>query len=99
MNYARVTRIYFQLFSIISDNKPFTLEFFIHNSEKNTRFFAITPYYAKSASLSQIISILQLFIKHTSICHDNLLVLQLNIKRKQQWMSPLSNTMPEIFIL
>lgn len=57
--------------------------------------------YNKPASLSQITSILQLFIKQTSICHDNLLVLQLNIKKRkqQQWMSPLSNTMPEIFIL
>ena len=37
--------------------------------------------YNKPASLSQITSILQLFIKQTSICHDNLLVLQLNIKK------------------
>ena len=35
--------------------------------------------YNKPASLSQITSILQLFIKQTSICHDNLLVLQLKI--------------------
>ena len=42
--------------------------------------------YNKPASLSQITSILQLFIKQTSICHDNLLVLQLNIKKEATTM-------------
>ena len=55
--------------------------------------------YNKPASLSQITSILQLFIKQTSICHDNLLVLQLNIKKGSNNISGPSVTLPERLML
>ena len=34
--------------------------------------------------LSQIYTVWQLFINHTVICYDNLLLLQLNIKKKTE---------------
>ena len=49
--------------------------------------------------LSQFYYVWQLFINHTVICYDNLLLLQLNIKKKtkkEKWTSPLLSIMPEI---
>ena len=49
--------------------------------------------------LSHFYTVSQLFINQRGICYDNLLLLQLNIKKEngeRKWTSPLLSIMPEI---
>ena len=64
-------------------------------------FSKVTEFFIRQfkTGLSHFYTVWQLFINQRGICYDNLLLLQLNIKKKtekEKWTSPLLSIMPEI---